>query len=60
MREYVVFDPVQGWVQRFVLVDGAYGGPGEILDPQESLELGFMPGESLPLWEVFGLEKQPG
>ena len=57
--EYVVFDPVQGWVQRFVLVDGAYG-VGEILDPQESLELGFMPGENLPLWEVFGLERQQG
>ena len=53
-----MFDPVQGWVQRFVLVDGAYGA-GEILDPQESLELGFMPGERLPLWEVFGVE-QPG
>lgn len=55
----MVFDPVQGWAQRFVLVGGAYGA-GEILDPQESLALGFMPGESLPLWEVFGLEEQPG
>jgi len=54
VKEYVVFDPVQNWVQRFVLVDGAYG-PGEILDPQENLELGFMPGEFLPLSEVFGL-----
>jgi Uma2 family endonuclease len=56
VKEYVVFDPVQGWVQRFVLIDGAFG-PGEIFDPQESLELGFIPGESLPLWEVFGLEE---
>ncbi len=53
VKEYVVFDPVQGWVQRFVLVDGVYG-VGEILDPSEYLELGFMPGEVLPLAEVFG------
>lgn len=58
VKEYVVFDPVQGWVQRFVLVAGVYG-PGEIFDPKENLPLGFMPDEDLALWEVFGLE-QPG
>jgi Uma2 family endonuclease len=54
VKEYVVFDPVQGWVQRFVLVDGVYGA-GEIIDPSEDLVLGFMPGEVLPLGEVFGI-----
>jgi len=48
VKEYVVLDPVQAWVQRFVLVDGVYGS-GEILDPSEDLVLGFMPGE------VFGV-----
>ena len=52
VNEYVVFDPVQSWVQRFVLIDGVYGA-GEILDPSEDLPLGFMPGEVLPLGEVF-------
>ena len=52
VKEYVVFDPLNGLVQRFVLTDGAYG-PGQILDMQESLELGFMPGKFLPLAEVF-------
>ncbi|MEI7869310.1 MAG: Uma2 family endonuclease [Candidatus Methylumidiphilus sp.] len=54
VKEYVVFDPVQAWVQRFVLVDGVYG-VGEILDPSEDLPLGFMPGEVLALGEVFGV-----
>ncbi|MFM8332780.1 MAG: Uma2 family endonuclease [Candidatus Methylumidiphilus sp.] len=54
VKEYVIIDPAQGWVQRFVLIDGAYG-LGVILDPQENLELGFMPGEFLPLAEIFGL-----
>ena len=54
VNEYVVFDPVQAWVQRFVLVDGVYGA-GEILDPSEDLPLGFMPGEVLALGEVFGV-----
>lgn len=54
VKEYVVFDPVHAWVQRFVLVDGVYGA-GEILDPSEDLTLGFMPGEVLVLGEVFGL-----
>jgi Uma2 family endonuclease len=58
VKEYVIFDPTQGWVQRFVLRDGIYG-PGEILDPQESLILDFMPGEVLPLAEVFGVSMQP-
>ena len=57
VREYVIFDPLNGLVQRFVLTDGAYGA-GQILDRQESLELGFMPGEFLPLAEVFGLTQQ--
>ncbi len=55
VKEYVVFDPVQAWVQRFVLVDGLYGA-GEIIDPSEDLALGFMPGEVLALAEVFGVE----
>ena len=57
VKEYVVFDPLNGLVQRFVLTDGAYGA-GQILDRQENLELGFMPGEFLPLAEVFGLTQQ--
>ena len=44
VKEYVVFDPVQAWVQRFVWLDGLYGA-GEIFDPAEDLALGFMPGE---------------
>ena len=54
VSEYVVFDPLECYVQRFVLADGVYGA-AEIYDPLERLELGFLPGENLPLWEVFGL-----
>jgi Uma2 family endonuclease len=59
VKEYVVFNPLECYVERFVLANGAYGA-GEIFDPQESLELGFMPGESMPLWEVFDLQPPEG
>jgi Uma2 family endonuclease len=44
VREYVVFDPLESYVQRFCLAaDGTYGA-GEVFDPGESLPLGFMSG----------------
>lgn len=53
VREYVVFDPLECYVQRFCLsADGTYGA-AEIFDPGEALPLGFMTDEFLPLWEVF-------
>lgn len=54
VKEYVVFDPLEEYVERFVLANGHYGAGG-IFDAREKLELGFVPGEFLPLWEIFDL-----
>ncbi|MGR8935636.1 MAG: Uma2 family endonuclease [Gammaproteobacteria bacterium] len=54
VREYVVFDPLECYVQRFCLTaDGAAYGAAEIFDPGEGLPLGFMGDDILPLWEIF-------
>lgn len=56
VREYLVVDPLELYVQRFVLSDeGRYGEP-DILGPREVLSVTVLEGIDIALWEVFGVE----
>jgi len=56
VREYVVIDPLEEYVQRFWLQsDGQYGA-GDILGAREVLVFRSLPGIELPMWEIFELE----
>ncbi|MBI4746005.1 MAG: Uma2 family endonuclease [Deltaproteobacteria bacterium] len=55
VREYILIDPTENYVERFVLRDGLYGVP-DIFGPQEILPLNSLEGIEIPLWEVFEVE----
>jgi len=56
VREYLVVDPLELYVQRFSLsAEGRYGEP-EILGPREVLFLAVLEGVEIALWEVFDAE----
>ncbi len=55
VKEYLIVDPVAESVDRYLLVDGRYGGP-EIFDWSEPLTLNLFPELTLNLWEVFEKE----
>ena len=60
VAEYLVVDPLEMYVQRFVLsADGRYG-EAEIFGPQESLILSVLEGVEIALWEVFDMEAPTG
>ncbi|MCK4468644.1 MAG: Uma2 family endonuclease, partial [Desulfobacterales bacterium] len=59
VKEYIIIDPADQYVERFfVEEDGAYS-KGEIFGPREILNLVSLEGIELPLWEVFEVKK-PG
>jgi len=54
--EYIVIDPLEGYVQRFLLQsDGLYGA-GDIFGSRELMPLRSLPDIEMPLWEIFGIE----
>lgn len=55
VREYILIDPTESYVERFALKDGVYGVP-EIFGSQEVLSLKSLEGMEIPLWEVFEVE----
>jgi Uma2 family endonuclease len=55
VKEFILIDPTEFYVERFSLKDGAYGVP-EIFAPQEVLPLKSLEGIEVPLWEVFEVE----
>ena len=56
VKEYLVFDPLALYAQRFCLgQDGCYG-EGDLFGSQEALPLETFPGVELKLWEIFGVE----
>jgi len=55
VREYILIDPVELYVERFFLKDKRYGESG-IFGPQEVLSLKSLKGIDVPLWEVFEVE----
>lgn len=67
IREYIIIDPVELYVERFVLKGKRYGEP-EIFGPQEVLPLDILEGTTVSLWDIFeveapgasGQERQPG
>ncbi|MBI3814523.1 MAG: Uma2 family endonuclease, partial [Nitrospinae bacterium] len=65
VKEYIIIDAIEQYVERFVLKEGRYGG-SEVFGPQEVLRLFSFPletcgdrleGIDIPLWEVFEVEK---
>jgi Uma2 family endonuclease len=54
--EYLLVDPLNDLVERYTLVEGAYGR-AEIFAWSEELPLVVLPGITLPLWEIF--ERDP-
>jgi Uma2 family endonuclease len=55
VKEYLIVDPADETVDRYLLVDGKYGAP-EIFDWSEPLTLHLFPELTLNLWEVFEKE----
>ena len=56
VREYIVIEPLENYVQRFFLSgDGVYGA-SDIFGPQEHLPLLSLPEIVIPLWEIFEVE----
>jgi Uma2 family endonuclease len=54
VREYILIDPIELYVERFVLKGKQYG-ESEIFGPQEMLPLHTLKGVNIALWEVFEL-----
>jgi Uma2 family endonuclease len=52
VQEYVIIDPTESYVERFILKDGAFGMP-DIFGPQEVLVLQSLEGLEVQLSEVF-------
>ena len=55
VREYIIIDPVELYVERFVLKNKCYG-ESEIFGPQERLSLKSLEEIAIPLWEIFEVE----
>lgn len=55
VSEYVVVDPLENYVQRFLLNDDHRYGAADIFGIDEELPLISLPGLTLPLAEVFDL-----
>lgn len=55
VREYLIVDPLELYVQRFRLDDNGHYGEGEIFAPREELPLVSLDGCVVPLWEIFEL-----
>jgi Uma2 family endonuclease len=57
VKEYIILDPLELYVQQFFLgKDGTYG-KGEVLGPEEVLRLKTIEGIEIMLWEVFEVER---
>lgn len=54
VREYIVVDPLEYYVTRFLLSEGRYGA-GDVFGGDETLELVCLPTVEIALWEVFDL-----
>lgn len=55
VREYLVVDPLENYVQRFVLGDDGRYGEAEALGPRDRLALASLDDVQIALWEVFEL-----
>ena len=56
VKEFIIIDPVDQYIERFLVEEGGAYSKGEIFGPREILNLVFLEGIELPLWEVFEVE----
>lgn len=56
VREYIIIDTIEFYIERFVLKEGQYGEP-ELLGPQDVLMLHCLENVDITLWDVFEVEK---
>ena len=56
VKEYIIIDPTDQYIERFLVEEGGAYSKGEIFGPKEILNLVFLEGIELPLWEVFEVE----
>lgn len=56
VREYIVIDPANETVERFVHTDGRYGSP-DVFGWDETMTMTVFPELELNLWEIFEKEK---
>lgn len=60
VREYIIVDPMELYVERFVPGDDGTYGKGDVLGPQDVLRLICLDGVEINLWEVFEVERETG
>ena len=56
VREYIIVDPNDLYVERFLLEEDGLYGRGEIFSPREILPVVALEGIEIPLWAVFEVE----
>ena len=56
VREYIIVDPTDQYVERFMLEEDGVYGKGAIFGPTEVLPLVALKDIEIPLWEVFEVE----
>jgi Uma2 family endonuclease len=55
VREYVVIDPLEEYVQRFCLQNDGHYGSGDVFGPCEVFPLCSLPEIEIQLWEIFDM-----
>ena len=55
VREYVVIDPLEEYVQRFCLQNDGHYGSSDVFGPDEVLHLRSLPEIEIQLWEIFDM-----
>ena len=57
VAEYIVIDPLEECVERFLLNEEGTYSRGEVFGPQEVLPMRSLEGIEIDLWEIFEVEK---
>ena len=55
VREYVVIDPLEEYVQRFYLQNDGHYGSSDVFGPHEVLHLRSLPEIEIQLWKIFDI-----
>ena len=56
VKEYIIVDPADQYVERFLFGEDGLYGKGDIFGPMEVLPIVGLEGIEIPLWEVFEVE----
>ena len=56
VKEYIIVDPTEQYVERFLLGEDGLYGKGDVFGPKEVLHLVALENIEIPLWEVFEVE----